>query len=138
LVLFVCEHGVAKSVVASTLFNQMAREKGLPFRAEFRSSGEPQQEPSVATVKGLQADGLPPPVGPPARVMAADIERAVHVVGFDVPLPGSDQAPDRVEQWRDVPAVGQGYPAARDTIRAHVAILLSKMATDQASLNRTP
>ena len=32
-VLFICEHGSAKSVVAAAHFNQIAADRGLPYRA---------------------------------------------------------------------------------------------------------
>ena len=35
-VIFVCEHGAAKSVVATAYFNKLASERGLPYRASFR------------------------------------------------------------------------------------------------------
>jgi len=37
-VVFVCEHGAAKSVVATAYFNKLAAERGLPFRATFRGT----------------------------------------------------------------------------------------------------
>ena len=37
-VVFVCEHGAAKSVIATAYFNKLAAERGLPFRATFRGT----------------------------------------------------------------------------------------------------
>ena len=37
-ILFVCEHGSAKSVVAAAHFNQIATARGLPFRAISRGT----------------------------------------------------------------------------------------------------
>src|SRR5258705_12607867 len=56
-VVFVCEHGAAKSVIATAYFNKLAAERGLPFRATFRGTA-PQEELSVRAVEGLKADGL--------------------------------------------------------------------------------
>ena len=42
-VVFVCEHGAAKSVVATAYFNTLAAERGLPFRATFRGTAPPGQ-----------------------------------------------------------------------------------------------
>jgi hypothetical protein len=36
-VVFVCEHGAAKSVIATAYFNKLARDRGLPYRATFRA-----------------------------------------------------------------------------------------------------
>ena len=37
-ILFVCEHGSAKSVVAAAHFNRIAAARGLPFRAISRGT----------------------------------------------------------------------------------------------------
>lgn len=58
IVLFVCEHGVAKSVLAAALFKTMARERGLAVRADRRAASTPQIEPSLSTNKAMAADGV--------------------------------------------------------------------------------
>src|SRR5262249_61970728 len=63
-VVFVCEHGAAKSVVAAAYFNRLAAERGLSVRAVARGA-DPQPNPSARTTAGLQAHRLPPPAGPP-------------------------------------------------------------------------
>src|SRR4029453_11092962 len=52
-VVFVCEHGAAKSVVATAYFNKLAAERGPPFRATFRGTA-PQDNLSVRAVEGLK------------------------------------------------------------------------------------
>jgi hypothetical protein len=37
-IVFVCEHGTVKSVVALEYFNQLARKKGIPFEAISRGT----------------------------------------------------------------------------------------------------
>ncbi|MGH9334858.1 MAG: hypothetical protein ACRD21_14045, partial [Vicinamibacteria bacterium] len=37
-VVFVCEHGAAKSVIAAAHFNRLAKERELPFRAISRGT----------------------------------------------------------------------------------------------------
>jgi arsenate reductase len=37
-VIFVCEHGAAKSVIAAAYFNKIATERGLPDRATYRGA----------------------------------------------------------------------------------------------------
>ena len=65
-VIFVCEHGAAKSVIATAYFNKMAAERGLPDRATYRGAN-PQAELSVSALKGLKEDGLTLPAAKPAR-----------------------------------------------------------------------
>ena len=66
-VVFVCEHGAAKSVIATAYFNKLAAERGLPFRATFRGTA-PQDALSVRAVAGLEAEGVPIPTGKPASI----------------------------------------------------------------------
>src|SRR2546425_12978480 len=77
-IVFVCEHGAAKSVIATAYFNKLARERGLPFRATFRGT-DPQAELSVAALKGLREDGIEIPAGRPTAIAPTDVERATHV-----------------------------------------------------------
>src|SRR5882762_4195420 len=72
-VVFVCEHGAAKSVIATAYFNKLARDRGLPYRASFRGT-DPQAELSVSALKGLREDGIEIPSGKPAAISQADVE----------------------------------------------------------------
>jgi len=56
-VVFVCEHGAAKSVIATAYFNKVAAERGLRARATYRGVN-PQTDLSVGALKGLRDDGL--------------------------------------------------------------------------------
>lgn len=55
-VVFVCEHGAAKSVVAAALFNRMAAERGLAAQAVARGT-EPDTVIPAHVRDGLRADG---------------------------------------------------------------------------------
>ena len=66
-VIFVCEHGAAKSVIATAYFNKLAAERGLQDRATFRGT-TPQDDLSVRAVAGLKADGLAIPSGKPTAI----------------------------------------------------------------------
>jgi arsenate reductase (thioredoxin) len=37
-ILFVCEHGAAKSIIAATYFNLLAKQRGFPWRAIARGT----------------------------------------------------------------------------------------------------
>ncbi len=54
-ILFVCEHGAAKSVVAAAYFNRLAEEKGLNYKTVFRGT-KPDSLLSAGTIKGLKMD----------------------------------------------------------------------------------
>jgi hypothetical protein len=56
-VVFVCEHGAGRSVIATAWFNKLAGEKQLPYRAVARGV-TPQDELSKPTIAGLKKDGV--------------------------------------------------------------------------------
>lgn len=66
-VVFVCEHGAAKSVVAAAHFNQLAEERRLAYRAVAKGT-DPQQALSPTAVDGLRGDGLEGAPATPERV----------------------------------------------------------------------
>jgi len=126
-VVFVCEHGAAKSVVASAYFNKLAAERGLAIRSIARGA-DPQAELSVAAVKGLTTDGLPPePVGP-RPLSAADVRSSASVVAFDCEQPAMKALRGMDVCWNDVPAVAEDYARARDRIRTRVEALIAQIA----------
>jgi len=53
-VLFVCEHGGAKSVIAAAHFNKIAKERGLPYRAVTLGTA-PDADIPAGVRKGLDA-----------------------------------------------------------------------------------
>ena len=125
-IVFVCEHGAAKSVVATAYFNTLAAERGLPFRAAFRGT-TPQDELSVRAVDGLKADGVAVPSGKPATLTEMDVENATHIFAIGCTLPAKAQRSGKAADWSDVPD-DQGYGAMRDAIVRHVKQLLDDLS----------
>jgi arsenate reductase (thioredoxin) len=124
VVLFVCEHGAAKSVVAAAHFNRIAAEKGLAVRAIARGT-DPDAEMNPLAVKGLAADGLPLS-GKPQRVTADEVRSARRAVALGCDL--SKVAPGaKVEHWDDVPPMGQDYAKSRDVMLGHIRRLLAEL-----------
>jgi protein-tyrosine-phosphatase len=77
-IVFVCEHGAAKSVIAAAYFNTLAAERGLTERATFRGVS-PQPELSVAALRGLREDGLTLPTANPSVITSDDVNGATHI-----------------------------------------------------------
>src|SRR5258708_4461726 len=90
-IVFVCEHGAAKSVIATAYFTKLASERGFPTRATLRGT-TPQAELSVRTLEGLRADGLVPPNGKPTVIADQDVAQATHIFAIGCTLP--DKARD--------------------------------------------
>jgi arsenate reductase (thioredoxin) len=124
-VVFVCEHGAAKSVIATAYFNKLAAERGLPFRATFRGTA-PQDDLSVRTLAGLKADGVPVPSGKPTAISDADVVGATHIFAIGCTLPDKAVRSGKATDWSDVPD-DQGYGPMRDAIVRHVKELLDQL-----------
>jgi arsenate reductase (thioredoxin) len=124
-VIFVCEHGAAKSVIATAYFNKLAAQRGLPYRATFRGT-TPQDDLSVRAVAGLKADGVAIPSGKPAAISEGDVTRATHIFAIGCTLPAAAAKSGKAADWTDVPD-DQGYAPMRDAIVRHVTALLDDL-----------
>jgi arsenate reductase len=125
-IVFVCEHGAAKSVIATAYFNKLAAERGLPYRAIFRGT-TPQDELSGRAVAGLKADGVAIPDGKPTAVGDGDIASATHIFAIGCALPEKAKQSGKAADWSDVPD-DQGYGPMRDVIVRHLRQLLDDLA----------
>jgi protein-tyrosine-phosphatase len=130
-VLFVCLHGAAKSLIAASHLERLARERGITVRTEFAGT-EPDPELTFAAVAGLQAEGIHVRGQRPRRVTADDIRRASRVVSFGCDL-GALAPGVPIERWDDVPAVSEDYRAARDMIVARLPMLLASATRDRSA-----
>lgn len=128
-VVFVCEHGAAKSVIATTYFNKIAAEKGLHARAIYRGVN-PQEDLSVNTLKGLREDGLTPPDQKPSAISQKDVDGAAVIFAIGCSLPSSAKASGKADSWDDVPE-DQGYAGTRDAIKKHVERLVDDLLKKQ-------
>jgi protein-tyrosine-phosphatase len=125
-IVFVCEHGAAKSVIATAYFNKLAAERGLPYRATFRGRS-PQDELSERAIAGLKEDGIAVPSGKPTAIGDEDIVTATHIFAIGCALPDKARQSGKADDWSDVPD-DKGYPAMRDAIVRHVKELLDQLA----------
>jgi arsenate reductase len=128
-IVFVCEHGAAKSVIATAYFNKIAAERRLPFRATFRGTA-PQDDLSVRAVAGLRADGVVPPDGKPAAISDADVAAATHIFAIGCTLPEKATRSGKADDWSDVPD-DQGYGPMRDAIVRHVTALVDRLQAER-------
>lgn len=125
-VVFICEHGAAKSVIATEYFNKLAAERGLAVRAIARGA-DPQADLSVSAVRGLQADGLPPTLAAPRPITALELRSSARIVAFDCGQPTMKALKAMDTCWDDVPMVADDYARARNAIRAHVAAMIDQL-----------
>jgi arsenate reductase (thioredoxin) len=128
-VLFVCEHGAAKSVIATAYFNKIAAERGLRVRATYRGVN-PQADLSVSTMKGLKEDGLAVEEQKPSSISQADVDAATVIFAIGCTLPEKAIASGKAGNWDDVPE-DRGYGPTRDAIKRHVEDLVDRLLKQQ-------
>jgi arsenate reductase len=126
VVVFVCLHGSAKSVIASEHFRRLSAERGLDAAVACAGT-EPDAEIPPRVIQGLLADGIDVRGKRPRPIVRADLERASHVIAFGCDL--ADVAPPglAVERWDEVPAVSEDYGRARDAIATRVRALVDRL-----------
>lgn len=126
-VLFVCEHGAAKSVIAASYFDKLAKERGLNYRAVFRGTN-PDPVLNPIAEKGLNEDGINTRGLKPQLVTSTDLATASNVVTLGCELPDKQSVAGKVQEWNDIPSPSQDYKAARADIVKRVSQLVDDLA----------
>ena len=90
----------------------------MPYHAVARGTSA-QENLSVATVKGLESDGIPFDRAKPQTLTKADLTDAVRIVSF-CPVSKSVSGDLRVDEHDDIPEISQDYRAARNLIVEYV------------------
>ncbi|HYR29664.1 MAG TPA: hypothetical protein VEU30_14445 [Thermoanaerobaculia bacterium] len=116
-ILFVCQHGGAKSVVAASLFNRLAAERGLPFVAAAAAAEDPYDAVPAPVAGYLRGEGFDVRELVPHRVAPEEIERAARIVTIGCDLSGAHDC------WDDVPAASEDLEGSVAAIRRHVEAL---------------
>lgn len=129
-IVFVCLHGSVKSQMAAAHFNQIARERGLPYRAISRGL---EVDASIPTRirDALSLDGLAPLDDVPKTLTASEASGAVKVIAFDT-VPDDKRGAADVSYWSDIPPT-KNYTAARDVIVRHIDDLVPALTGQSPS-----
>ena len=125
-VVFVCEKGVAKSLIAATLFEQRAKARGLPFHAISRGM-KPQPEVPPIVREKLTARGRDLSGYRAAALSADDASGALRVVSFDQDVAAvvKDMAP--IDRWDGLPPATLEYAAFEAEVAKRVEALLDSL-----------
>ena len=126
-VVFVCEHGSVKSLVAMEYFNRRAKARGMPYRAVARGAA-PESTVPKAVRDGLSSDGFDVSVFEPRKFEASDVDRASLVVSFDQDVASIVGAQTPYLKWDDLPGVLTDYTRGKDEIVRHVDALIDELA----------
>jgi arsenate reductase (thioredoxin) len=127
-IVFVCEHGSVKSLIATLYFNQRAQQRALPYTAVARGTSP---EPTVpATVQqGLRAAGFDVVHYVPQPFKTSDVDGALLVVSFDQDTTKTVAGRVQELRWDNLPAVTANYAVGRDEILKRVDGLIERLAT---------
>lgn len=124
IILFVCEHGSAKSVIAAAHFNQLAEQRGLPYRAIARGINPDPEIPQQVRAN-LAKDGLDVATWKPQRVAEKEVREAARVVTFGCRLPFPENiAAGKLVDWPDVPSTSEDYERGRTVIVNKIEALI--------------
>jgi arsenate reductase (thioredoxin) len=125
LVLFVCLHASAKSLIAAEYFNKLAAERRLPFRA-ISAGTEPDSAVPPHVVAGMRGDGYDVSRRIPLTLTRELAAPARIAISFEPELAGYIAPGCTVERW-SVPAVSEDYAVARDAIKGRVDALVAML-----------
>jgi protein-tyrosine-phosphatase len=130
-IVFVCEHGSGKSVIAAAHFNRLASERGLPYRAVSRGT-KPNEAVADAVRTGLAGEGIDVTAWSPRAISDEDIRSAARVVSIATDLPAAKPfVKSKLLEWNDVPSLDQNYEAARKAIVERVGKLVESLAPNR-------
>jgi len=126
-VIFVCEHGSVKSLIATLYFNQRAQQRGLPYTAVARGTS-PQAAVPVTVQQGLKAAGFDVVRYVPKPFKSSDVKGASLVVSFDQDITKTVDGKVQELRWDNLPAVLANYNLGRDEIVKRVDGLIEQLA----------
>jgi arsenate reductase (thioredoxin) len=126
-VVFVCEHGSVKSLIATLYFNQSAQQRGLPYTAVARGSS-PEAAVPAAVQQGLKTAGFDVAKYVPQPFKTSDVDGASVVVSFDQDTTKTVAGKVQEVRWDNLPAVLTNYSRGRDEIVKHVDGLIEQLA----------
>ena len=127
-VVFVCEHGNVKSLIAMQWFNRLAAERRLSVRAISR--GITPENPVPPPIRArLKDDGFDVLAFEARALTPGDVKGAPRLVmiGAEAPAWARDSGVT-VDVWSDIPPASEDYRASRDAMRERIEALLSTLA----------
>ena len=113
-VVFVCEHGAGKSVVAAAYFNKIAKDRNLNWEASCRGTN-PDEEVSAPTKEGLKSDNLLDPALSPKKLAPSDTSNVEKIILF-AKLPDDFKTSVKSEDWSSLPNIDAKYEVRRDAL----------------------
>jgi arsenate reductase len=124
-IIFVCQHGAAKSVIAASYFNKLASDRKLNYTAECRGI-DPDSAVSSSAKEGLIKDNMFDAQTKPQKLVPGDTANVDMIVLF-TPLPADLQTAIKTENWSQVENVDADYSKRRQAIVEKINELLDNL-----------
>lgn len=124
-IIFVCQHGAAKSVIAASYFNKLANDRKLGYTAECRGI-DPDSVVSPSAREGLSKDHLFDPQTKPQKFVPGDTANVERIILF-APMPSEWNTTIKTENWSQVENVDADYLKRRDAIIKKINELLDNL-----------
>ena len=124
-IIFVCEHGAAKSVIAASYFNKMAKERNLDYTAECRGT-DPDSVVSKSAQDGLTKDNLFDPHTRPQKLLSSDTVNVERIILFTT-LPSDLKTNIKTENWSSLQNLDTDYENRRNAIIKKINELLDTL-----------
>ena len=125
VILFMCPHGAAKSLMASAYFQKMAKERGLNVRVDSAGT-DPDEQLSNGVVAHLQKNGYAIPIAKPRAATAADMAGADIIISMGCDLSKLPAPKGTLKNWT-VPDFSADFSAAEQSIRDQVTRLVDEL-----------
>lgn len=126
-IVFMCEHGNVKSLIASEWFNHLAAERGLTVRAVSRGLS-PEVVVPARIAEHLRGDGFDVRSFRPRALARVDLVGAARLVVIGSQPPSWVSAePVAVERWDGIPPASESYDASRAALRDRIVVLLESL-----------
>jgi arsenate reductase len=127
-VIFVCEHGAAKSVIAAAQFNRIAKERDLNWEATCRGTF-PDAAIGESTKAGLISDNLYDPEFSPRKLSVTDTSGVKKIILF-TKLPAAFSGTSvSIEDWSTLPNIDGDYVHRRDAIVDKINLFFDSLPT---------
>ncbi len=125
-IVFICEHGAARSTIAAAYFNKLANEQHLNYQAVFRGL-VPDSTVSADTKNGLSKDGFETKNLITKALTKEDVETSSQIVTLNCNLESESSIAKPMQKWVEIPAIKGNYDVARDAIYAKVEAYIAEL-----------
>ncbi len=128
MILFLCPHAAAKSVIAAAYCRREAGRLGLSLRVDAAGM-DPDSVTSPAVVAALRDEGIDVSDHRPRRASHAELASPWRIVSLGCDLADVPSVSSPIECWDNVPPASVDLNVCMRSIAEHVALMLRGVLT---------